>query len=246
MKSRNKKHKHYYVPREIFVTFGSILIPIKQSLISCMHKGNSLLSTLKERSVSASDYLKSVIPSDLVTDKHDYMTICEVLCYVEDSNTALKYISAGSGVDIRSVGYEEFVKCIQAKYNTKKSDYKEHKYLIMCSYMLLNAGRHSSAIDYLSWLISYETNWFNILQHKRLIADCMNKLSRYKPARNILIQIKSTLEEELMIDKNKSLTEYILRKVEASTNCQSICYICFNSHLSSSTHWVTLIFTYQI
>jgi len=164
-----------------------------------------------------SEYLKSVIPSDLMTDKHDYMTICEVLCYVEDRNTALKYISAGSGVDIRSVGYEEFVKCIRAKYNTNKSDDLEKKYLEMGCYLLITSGCDSSAIDYLSWLISYETSWFNIVQYKRLIADCMQRLSRYKSAKNILIQITSTVEEKLMIDKNKSLTEYILRKVEASS-----------------------------
>jgi len=66
-----------------------------------MHKGNKLLLILKKKSIS--EYLKSIIPSDLVTDKQDYKTICEVLCYIEDSNTALKYISAGSGVDIIEV-----------------------------------------------------------------------------------------------------------------------------------------------
>jgi len=215
LKSRNEMRQPYYVPRTIFVTFGSILIPIKQSLISSMRKGNRLLPTLKERNVS--DYLKSVLPSDLVTDKHNYMTICEVLCYVEDSNTAFKYISAGSGVDIRNVGYEKFLKCIRAKYHTNKSDYLEKKCLEMCCHTLLTAGCDSSAIDYLSWLISYEKTWYTILEYKRQIADCMKRLSRYKAARNIFIQIKSTLEEELIIDKNKSLTEYILRKVEAST-----------------------------
>jgi len=210
-----EKSKHYYVPRKIFLPFGAILIPIKKSLKSSMNKGNSLLSTLKEMSVK--EYLKSVIPSDLVTDKRDYMTICEVLYYVEDSNTAFKYISAGSGVDIRSVGYEEFVKCIRSKYNTNKSDGLEKKYLKMCCYLLFTSEHNNSAIDYLSWLISYETSWFSILQHNRQIAECMSKLSRHKSARNILIRVKSTLEEELMIGKNKSLTEYILRKVENST-----------------------------
>ncbi|KAF6035453.1 hypothetical protein EB796_006236 [Bugula neritina] len=169
MKNKNKSHKHFYVPKSIFVTFGSILIPIKQSLILSMKKGNRLLSTLKD--MGTKEYLKLVIPSDLVTDKQDYMTICEVLCYVEDVNTAFKYISAGSGVDIRSVGYEEFVKCIRSKYNTNKSDYLEKKYLEMCCYLLITSGHASSTIDYLSWLISYETNWFTVLQHKRLIAD---------------------------------------------------------------------------
>jgi len=215
VKSLSDKNKHYYVPRSIFVTFGSILIPIKQILISSMNKRNKLLSTLKERSVS--EYLKSVIPRDLVTDKQDYMTTCEVLCYVEDSNTAFKYISAGSGVDIRNAGFEEVVKCIRSKYNTNKSDYREKKYLQMCCYLLVTSDHNSSAIDYLSWLISYEANRFSILQYKRLIADCMNRLSRYKSAKNILIQIKFKVEEELIIDKNKSLTEYILRKVKAST-----------------------------
>jgi len=216
LQNKNEKHKHYYVPRKIFVTFGSILIPIKQSLIlSKMQKGNMLLSTLKEKSVS--EYLKSVIPSDLVTDKDDYMTICEVLCYVEDSNTALKYISAGSGVDIRSVGYEEFVKCIRSKYNTNESDDIEKKYLKMCCLLLFSAGHDSSAIDYLQILCSKEKSRLHGLHYMRIIANCMNNLSRYQPAKNILIQIKSTLEEELMIDKNTSLTEHILRKVEAST-----------------------------
>jgi len=148
-----------------------------------MHKGNMLLSTLKEMSVN--EYLKSVIPCDLVTDKHDYMTICEVLCYVEDQNTAFKYISAGSGVDIRSVGYEEFVKCIRSKYNTNKSDYIEKKYLEMCCHLLVTSHHYSSAIDYLSWLISYQKHWSTILHPKKLIAECMNRLSRYKSARNI-------------------------------------------------------------
>ncbi|KAF6031424.1 hypothetical protein EB796_010290 [Bugula neritina] len=105
MKSGKERKKHYYVPRNIFLTFGSMLIPIKKSLLSSMYKGHRLLSTLKEMSVL--EYLKSVIPSDIMKDKYDYMTACEVLCYVEDSNTALQYISTGSGVDIRSVGSEK-------------------------------------------------------------------------------------------------------------------------------------------
>jgi len=217
MKNGNKKNAHYYVPKQIFVMFGSILIPIKQSLILSMRHGHRLLSALNEKSVS--EYLKSVIPSDLVTDKNDYMTTCEVLCYVEDLNTALKCISAGSGVDIRSVGYEEFVKHIRAKYNTNKSDYLEQKYLKMCCYLLITSDCDDSAIEYLSWLISYEKSCHGVMLYKKLIADCMNRLSRYKSARSILIQIKFALEEELMIkETNKSLTEYILRKVEVSTN----------------------------
>jgi len=216
LQNKNETSKHYYVPRKMFVTFGSILIPIKQSLkLSRMHKGNRLLFALKEKSVSG--YLKLVIPSDLVTDKHDYMTICEVLCYVEDSNTALKYISAGSGVDIRSVGYEEFVKCIRSKYKTNKSDDLEKKYLKMCCYLLMTSANHNSAMEYLGILSIMEESKLHGLHYMKIIADCMNNLSRYQHAENILIQIKSTLEEELMIDKNTSLTEYILRKVEASS-----------------------------
>jgi len=215
MRSGKVRSKHYYIPRNLFVTFGSILIPIKQSLISSIHKGNKLLFTLKRKSVS--EYLKLVIPSDLVTDKNDYMTICEVLCYVQDSKTAFKYISSGSGADIRTVSYKHFVKLIRLKYNIGKSDYLEKKYIEMCCFLLIISDHDSSAIDYLGGLISYHTYWFNILQYKRMIGNCMKQLSQYKSAKNILLQIKSTLEEKFKIDKNKSLTEYILRKVAAST-----------------------------
>ncbi|KAF6040615.1 hypothetical protein EB796_001028 [Bugula neritina] len=103
------------------------------------------------------------------------------------------------------------------KIQHKQVRWFREKVFEMCCYLLFTSDHNNSAIDYLSWLISYETSWFSILQHNRQIAECMNKLSKYKSARNILIRVKSTLEEKLMIDKNKSLTEYILRKVENST-----------------------------
>ncbi|KAF6034544.1 hypothetical protein EB796_007152 [Bugula neritina] len=45
VKSSSEENKHYYVPRKMFVPFGSILIPIKQSLISSNTKENKLIES---------------------------------------------------------------------------------------------------------------------------------------------------------------------------------------------------------
>jgi len=69
----------------------------------------------------------------------------------------------------------------------------------------------------------------------------MNKLNKHNSAKDFLIQTKSTLEEELMIDKTKSFTECILRKLQVSTELpdsllnlfQITCHLFHSLELSS-------------
>ena len=201
--SAEKEKKLYYVPQNLFIILGCILVPVKHCIHSCFRQCFDELS----QGTSMQDVVKKLL-NEIVVDREDFMLKVELFSFVENFVGALQTLNR-KVENIESFDCERFRKLIREKYNTTKDDDLEYRYLQIVARVLRRNEKLASTVDFCSWLVQYVTRYEDIAKWKVYTADCMFEMGNTKSAKRRLNEAVKLFKQSLRLAADGDVLQYL-------------------------------------